>query len=725
MRRTSKFDPSGNALLDKLFLIPWMIRSRLTSRVRTYSQYLRDLVKGTEVSMGDFLRALQIQETASEPIIHHFRQRQSPRLLGEHSKKGDMLNWLSALDPECKPITIARADTVVKHTFRLLGQESADLGEDINWHTDFFSGHRFKPRYFKFIHAASYPGGYDIKVPWELSRCQHLVWLGQAYWFTQEETYAVEFADQIMHWINQNPPKYGVNWASTMDVAIRVVNWIWGYFLFLGSTSLSEDFHLAFLKSLLTHGRFIMDHLDVQKTPTGDLTNNHYLANLVGLVYLGTLFPEFEEAKTWKEFSLGALETEMFRQVYAEGFHFEASTSYHRLVLEMFLSTVILARKNGISFSTPFMQRLERMLEVLLNLIHPDGTAPLIGDQDNGRLHRLKIWEEPHREWLDYRYLLAIGAVLYQRGDFAQAAGDQWEEAIWLLGNEAIDIMKEVDPLPRSGHAPASVGFQEAGVYVLHGDDFRAVINTGRTDQTGPAGHAHNDLLSFELYGNGHTWMIDPGTFVYTSNYEERNNFRSTAYHNTLRVDRQEMNRFHPSDVFRSLDQVPVRINLWKSDEIYDLLDAEHSAYHRLEDAVTHRRQIMLDKKLGMLLLKDHILGQKEHWIESFFHLAPEAFRITTLDPLSVQIDHPNGGRLSVTPIVAEGLELEITEGWVSRGYGHRQSAPVLSYRMAARTPAILVILISSHQSHKEVGLDQLREIGTQALSDFERRLYG
>ena len=43
---------------------------------------------------------------------------------------------------------------------------------------------------------------------------QHLILLGEAYQLTGDEKYANEFKKQVLGWIESNPPKRGVNWAS-------------------------------------------------------------------------------------------------------------------------------------------------------------------------------------------------------------------------------------------------------------------------------------------------------------------------------------------------------------------------------------------------------------------------------------------------------------------------------------------------------------------------------
>lgn len=149
----------------------------------------------------------------------------------EEGTKDKIVAFLKKIAPEAPDLLVAEADQNCTHVFDLLGSGPTSLGEKIDWHVDFKTGYRWDPKtYYKRIQPAPYPGGYDIKVPWELSRCQHFVRLGQAYWITNDEKYAREFIAQVTDWIISNPWPWGVNWSCTMDAAIRVVNWLWGCF---------------------------------------------------------------------------------------------------------------------------------------------------------------------------------------------------------------------------------------------------------------------------------------------------------------------------------------------------------------------------------------------------------------------------------------------------------------------------------------------------------------
>ena len=45
--------------------------------------------------------------------------------------------------------------------------------------------------------------------------------------------------------------------------------------------------------------------------------------------------------------------------------------------------------------------------------------------------------------------------------------------------------------------------------------------------------HGHNDSLSIDVWANGKSLIVDPGTYVYTGDLKQRHLFRSTAFHST------------------------------------------------------------------------------------------------------------------------------------------------------------------------------------------------
>ena len=132
------------------------------------------------------------------------------------------------------------AAAAVRHEFDLLGSGVKALGSTLPWLDDFKTGRHYPLQYCRDIEYMELDKPTDVKVPWELSRCQHFTALGQAYWLTGDERYAAEYRAEIEDWIAANPFAYSVNWACAMDVALRAVSWIWGFYFMAGSHACAD-----------------------------------------------------------------------------------------------------------------------------------------------------------------------------------------------------------------------------------------------------------------------------------------------------------------------------------------------------------------------------------------------------------------------------------------------------------------------------------------------------
>ena len=639
---------------------------------------------GTDLSNSEFQKSLLPEYGNIQNFLKQFKTHGLRPFFIKMERKDEFISILRLICPGAEEIIVNRADKICEHYFDLLGSGPVQLGWPIDWHTDFKSGFRWNPLlHHTEIRPASYPGGYDLKVPWELSRCQHFPWLGQAYWLTGDEKYAREFRAEVEDWITQNTPEFGVNWACSMDIAIRAVSWLWGYAFFQASPVLDDDFKVTFCKSLLCHGRHIMANLERTFTFSG----NHYLSDIVGLIYLGMLLPEFKESKTWREFGLKELETEMFKQVYPDGGDFEASTSYHRLATELFLSATLLARLNGHNFSEKFMERLEKMLEFIYQITKPDGTIPLIGDQDNGRLHRLKVWNDESLEWKNFQPILAIGCILFENMKWGKAADLHWEEAIWFFGTEALLAYKECIRNPYV--QMQSTGFEDTGLYIMRSDDIYAAIDLGPVGQNGYGGHAHNDTLSFELSASGQTWIQDSGTYVYTSDYKARNLFRSTGFHNTLTFPDYEQNHFDARSLFRLKNESNSRLLSWytESDYTYFRGEFQRTKYPKL----IHHRSFFLDRKERALVITDWCTEEVGQFV---IHISP-GLRLEKVEKPSLGIKLINLAEESalVLSVSSESTKMEISDSWISESYGVRNLSKTIFFEQPADNNHKIVII--------------------------------
>ena len=296
---------------------------------------------------------------------------------------------------------IRRADAVCDHVFDLLGSGPMRLSppgppyQPIDWHTDFRSGYTWGPRTFYRDIRYNHVEGVDIKVPWELSRFQHLNVLGQAYVLTGDQRYATEFAGEIDDWISHNPVGFGVNWKCTMDVAIRAANWLTAAEYFHGDDALEPAFQHRLHSSIHEHAKFIAHHLE-----EGEPRTNHYLSDIVGLLFIAVHCPFFPESRRWRDFCIRELVAEMKSQVYADGCHFEASTCYHRLVLELFFFATLAVVNESRLADERYRQASERIFgSDYTEEAPPDvhgGPAPAEAGRTNAADRRQRLGPVPH-----------------------------------------------------------------------------------------------------------------------------------------------------------------------------------------------------------------------------------------------------------------------------------------------------------------------------------------
>ncbi len=94
----------------------------------------------------------------------------------------------------------------------------------IDWQLDFRSGYRWDARTWYHDVEFGVTRGADIKLPWELSRMQHFPQMALEFGRTGDQSLCAEFRNQTIDWLATNPPRFGANWFSTMDVGIRAAN---------------------------------------------------------------------------------------------------------------------------------------------------------------------------------------------------------------------------------------------------------------------------------------------------------------------------------------------------------------------------------------------------------------------------------------------------------------------------------------------------------------------
>lgn len=392
-------------------------------------------------------------------------------------------------------------------------------------------------------------------------------------------------------WIARHPLARGrVGWEP-YPTSLRLGSWC---ALFFGrhreATLADARLRDALWCSLHAQAQWLAAHLEHH------LLGNHLLENACALAFCGACF-DGPAAAGWRRTGRELLERELREQLLADGGHFERSPLYQARVVWLLRA---LAWTGDAELAGCVAEPLFRARTALAQLTHPDGEIALLNDSAFG------IANPP-------------GTLL----EDAPAAGPF--------------------ALPETGY----YGAREAAGHYL-------VCDAAPIGPDYIPGHAHGDLLSFELSLAGQRVFVDAGVHDYEASALRRY-CRSTAAHNTVEVDGADQCEFWAA--FRVARRGRPRDVAWTPLGAGFALEAWHDGYERLPARARHRRRFRWHPH-GVLLVRDEVTAARPVEIRSRLHLHP-ACEVELLDESGARVRFPGGaclvrfageGRLSLEP---------------------------------------------------------------------------
>jgi hypothetical protein len=565
------------------------------------------------------------------------------------------------------------AERFLHHEFSFFALAKLNAGASIAWNRDYQSGIDAPMRYGPTLDYRNQRLCGDIKYAWELNRHHHLVELAKATYLTGDTRYEAELLHQVGAWIQACPYPYGINWSSSLESGLRVINWCFCLHLLHHANpdfaSRNEEALKRWIASVHDHLSFINRHFSRYSS-----ANNHLIGEAVGLLVGALCFP-FPESPEWASRAQNILTVECDKQNWSDGVNKEQTLSYQAFVFDFLLVAGLVARGAGRDFTPSYWQRLERMAEFVAALIDERGNVPHIGDEDDGYVMVLSH----HPEFKLHRSLLATAAALFGRGDFRGKARHFDEKSFWLLG-----------PAGASGFAaashfePARSVFPEGGYVVLRGAEARVVFDCGPLGYLSLAAHGHADALSVLLEYRGWEFLVDPGTYAYHTKREWRDYFRGTSAHNTVRIDRRNQSEIGGNFMWLTKARCTLKEHAAHN------VTAEHDGYRRLRGNVIHERRLSLDDRHRELVVEDVFRGAGSHVVEAFFHFHPECRLEDSASGVLVRRDHaaievvrPPGGP---HPRMYHG-SLDPLGGWYSPGYDRKIPSSMMVFQSDMTLP--------------------------------------
>jgi hypothetical protein len=526
-----------------------------------------------------------------------------PGVFCHPSRQPDVQRALGQL-PGAHEEVLARAELARAGTVEAFGRLLSVRGES-SWRSDPLSGVHWDRAPARGLTVTA--EGRDPRYPWALGRLDAVVSLAQACWLAPE--HARTWTSALTQWTQSfraaNPPGWGLQWACTLEVALRAVNLAVAQAL--AGPWLPKPLHAEFAEDLSAHVQYVRAHLE----DAGRVPNNHLLAGLSGLATVALLCPS-AGPRGLAGWACRALDRELERQVHADGWSFEGSAAYHRLSLELVVVPWVLRLQRRRDARLP--RRLHRMFRVVRDLVDARGEAPQVGDTDSGRGLQLR-----GRRPCEQHYLLPLGAALTGDPLLKVPGHAPTEELVWLLGAAGLATF---DALPALGRA-RSRRSDAAGIHLLRSGGAVVACSAGANGQRGVGGHNHNDKLGFSLHVPGGLLVADPGSGSYTRSRAVRDAFRSVHAHAVPTVDGGEQSELRRP--FALGASPPCRVTGWACAEGAVLLRAELSGRAWLE------RAWLLDGGRGALVITDSVRARGAHELLLGVPFADEQARIRRL----------------------------------------------------------------------------------------------
>ncbi len=470
---------------------------------------------------------------------------------------------ISRILKNCEKILIGKFD--------LLGYADLDFGGTIpSWHHDPISGKDSPMVHWTAIDEINPEVTGDKKVIWELNRHQYLVTLGQGYFLTQDERYAKCFLGHLISWMESNPPKFGVNWLSSLELAFRSISWIRAYFLFENSELIPRELKSRIFSLLFLNARHIEKYLSTYFAP-----NTHLTGEALGLYYVGTFLDAGRYSERWREIGYAILKKQASIHIRSDGSYCEQASHYARYTADFYADLTFIRRREGLPVDEHISSQHRKLYEFLMHISGSNGLTPLFGDDDGG-----KYFSYDGSPIDDMRSAVALGAILFKDPQLKYTAGDAGPELLWVAGIDGLAAFDRIESQPPPATARA---FPDGGYFAARSswksDADHLLISCGQHGFLN-GGHAHADALSFVAHFNGQPVFVDSGTYVYTTDLEARNRFRSGSSHNCVTVN--GTSAAEPDGPFSWRTMIDGKLLEWSNRGDQIIFEGEHAGFEDL-----------------------------------------------------------------------------------------------------------------------------------------------
>jgi hypothetical protein len=506
----------------------------------------------------------------------------------------------------------------------------------------------------------------DVKYVWELNRLQFLQPIAALAAHEQDDALAAFCLGEIESWMEANPPFRGVNWASGIELALRIVSLLVVVGL-IGPQRVPPAQRRKIRACLNAHAYWLARYPSRHSS-----ANNHLIAEAGATYLLGALWPELGIAQRAAE-ARSVLIEETGRQFHDDGVGAEQSPTYTAFVLEWYLLAAEVAARAGDPFPKSVTKRLGEAGLFLRWIMDEGSNSPRIGDDDEGRV----IATAPRTDGGYVASVVGCVASSLARRNLAPPRVSP------CLRNLYLGL-----PQPCVSGPKGAKTFSNGGYSVFRrriaGRKAMMVMDHGPLGHLSIAAHGHADALSLWLHLDDQPVLVDAGTYLYHSGGPWRDRFRETRLHNTLCLDGQGSSRI--AGPFNWSRKANCERIAWNSTPGETSVCGRHDGYLASHGLLHERRLSLQDGGFAVFdaLVGESSAGRPRPEVEIGFLVHPDLS--VTVEGATATITRNGEVLLRIRGHGALGLALyEGAEGpargWYAERFGSRQPAPQLVFK--------------------------------------------
>ncbi|HFD1677606.1 TPA: alginate lyase family protein [Enterococcus faecium] len=479
----------------------------------------------------------------------------------------------------------------------------------------------------------------DARTNWELNRHFQFALLAKNYYASKDEKYLNEFQELFLDWNEKNPFLYGISWTSIMEVAIRLSNWSYALAFLKNSPNVPKEILKQLEIGIINMTDYVAKHYSRYSS-----ANNHLIIEAFSIGQSGILF----NYTPWIELAISILTREFPLQNYEDGVNKELSLHYQSFYMEAVGLMMRLMVKNNITVPEAWYRWLSNMSRYMSDCIGKYGEIVEFGDNDEGKILDLEGSHFNH-----YKYVLGMMSCLLDHR-FLQEP-DNCENLRWLFSK---DELRDATMKPTNTKRRLAC-YQHGGNTIIRSADESVLIGIDHAELGfgSIAAHGHADALSFQMYLEGNPLFIDPGTYIYHCDLQNRNEFRRTINHNTVCLNDKDQSEMKGAFLWG-------KRAVCKLEKVEDTQESILVVSHNGYAPVTHQRTYRFDG--CSLNIKDVCDGGDK---KTVFILSEDAVVCVQDRLISIKL----GNRTVRMEINSDdSAVISVEDSWFSKAYGQK-----------------------------------------------------